>query len=94
MCRQGALSNTRKLVMVISKKNSAALRSLGSVLRRLVLGLALVGVAAALASPSYAQGGGREVSRACDSLAHQDSDWGKAEAYDYRACTPDGQWQV
>jgi hypothetical protein len=80
--------------MAISKKYSPALRSWGLVVRRLFLGLALGGVAAALASPSYAQEKGREVSRACDSLAHQDSDWGKAEAYDYRACTPDGQLQV
>ena len=78
--------------MVTSKKNPAALRSQGSVLRRLVFGLALGGVAAGLASPSYAQGAGREVSRACASLVQQDPDWGKAEVYQYRACTPDGQW--
>jgi hypothetical protein len=78
--------------MVTSKKNPAALRSQGSVVRRLVFGLALGGVAAGLASPSYAQGTGREVSRACASLVQQDPDWGKAEVYQYRACTPDGQW--
>jgi hypothetical protein len=78
--------------MVTSKKNPAAPRAQGSVLRRLVFGLALGGVAAGLASPSYAQGAGREVSRACASLVQQDPDWGKAEVYQYRACTPDGQW--
>jgi hypothetical protein len=78
--------------MVTTKKNPTALHLQASVLRRVVLGLAMGGVAAALASPSYAQGAGREVSRACATFAHEDPDWDKAEAYQYRACRPDGQW--
>jgi hypothetical protein len=65
------------------------------VIQKLVLaGLVLGGVAAAAASPSYAQGV-REISGAraaavhdCSSLADRDpkNDWGKPEAYQYRAC--------
>ena len=66
------------------------------VIRRLVLsGLVLGGVAAALASPSFAQGVGREINGAraaaiheCSSLADRDpkNDWNRPEAYQYRAC--------